>query len=155
MASFSSKKVSQQTFDDIVKENMVEFDMEQKEAIEDAVKQMTSQNVNLSDIDLSGGVGREEVVDCVSTIVNLSHSFATTTKNEKLSSKMTMIMIENLTKLISLCNESTNEMSKRNTVIVHTNGGLNALLGLLIPQIDKNILIKVMTLLEIISSNNG
>ena len=155
MASFSSKKVSQQTFDDIVKENMVEFDMEQKEAIEDAVKQMTSQNVNLSDIDLSGGVGREEVVDCVSTIVNLSHSFATTTKNEKLSSKTTMIMIENLTKLISLCNESTNEMSKRNTVIVRTNGGLNALLDLLIPQIDKNILIKVMTLLEIISSNNG
>lgn len=38
-----SKKISQQTFDDVVKENMEEFDMTPEEAIEDAVKQFESQ----------------------------------------------------------------------------------------------------------------
>lgn len=45
-----SKQISQQTFDDVVKENMREFDMNIQEAIDDAVQQFESQEVNLSNI---------------------------------------------------------------------------------------------------------
>ncbi|KAL5004038.1 hypothetical protein ScPMuIL_017494 [Solemya velum] len=45
-----SKKISQQTFDDVVKENIEEFDMTPEEAIEDAAKQFESQGVDLSTI---------------------------------------------------------------------------------------------------------
>lgn len=45
-----AKQITQQTFDDIVKENMQEFDMGVQEAIDDAVQQFESQGVNLSKI---------------------------------------------------------------------------------------------------------
>ncbi|XP_076465673.1 armadillo repeat-containing protein 6-like [Babylonia areolata] len=45
-----AKQITQQTFDDVVKENMQEFEMTAEEAIEDAVKQFESQEVNLANI---------------------------------------------------------------------------------------------------------
>jgi histone H3/H4 len=70
MASFTgSKKITQATFDEVVKENMEEFDMDVKEAIADAVKQFTSQAVDLTDIDLSGGVGKQDVLDAIARLV--------------------------------------------------------------------------------------
>ena len=38
-----AKQISQQTFDDVVRENMQEFEMEAEEALEDAVQQFHSQ----------------------------------------------------------------------------------------------------------------
>ena len=38
-----AKQISQETFDDVVRENMQEFDMTAEEALEDAVKQFESQ----------------------------------------------------------------------------------------------------------------
>ncbi|OWF53978.1 armadillo repeat-containing protein 6-like [Mizuhopecten yessoensis] len=45
-----AKVITQQTFDDVVRENMEEFGMDADEAIDDAVKQFESQSVNLSNI---------------------------------------------------------------------------------------------------------
>jgi len=42
------KKISQETFDDVVQENRDEFDMDLAEAMRDAVEQFTSQGVDLS-----------------------------------------------------------------------------------------------------------
>ncbi|CAL1527713.1 unnamed protein product [Lymnaea stagnalis] len=42
------KQISQKTFDDVVLENMSEFDMEPEEALQDAIKQFESQGVNLN-----------------------------------------------------------------------------------------------------------
>lgn len=42
-----AKQISQQTFDDVVKENMTEFEMTAEEAVEDAIKQFESQGVSL------------------------------------------------------------------------------------------------------------
>lgn len=39
----ASKQISQQTFDDVVKENMREFEMSAEDALEDAVQQFESQ----------------------------------------------------------------------------------------------------------------
>lgn len=48
MPAAGSKRISQETFNDVVKENMEDFDMELEEAIEDAKKQFMSQGVDLS-----------------------------------------------------------------------------------------------------------
>ncbi|XP_005089754.1 armadillo repeat-containing protein 6 [Aplysia californica] len=43
-----AKQISQKTFDDVVRENMREFEMEAEEAVQDAIQQFESQGVNLS-----------------------------------------------------------------------------------------------------------
>ncbi|CAG5114583.1 unnamed protein product [Candidula unifasciata] len=43
-----AKQISQQTFDDVVRENMSEFDMDASEAVQDAIQQFESQGVNLN-----------------------------------------------------------------------------------------------------------
>ncbi|XP_078605839.1 armadillo repeat-containing protein 6-like [Branchiostoma floridae x Branchiostoma japonicum] len=45
-----AKQITQETFDAVVQENMEEFDMEGEEAVQDAVQQLESQGVNLSNI---------------------------------------------------------------------------------------------------------
>ncbi|EOD08055.1 hypothetical protein EMIHUDRAFT_258383, partial [Emiliania huxleyi CCMP1516] len=43
-------RISQETFDEAVKENIEDLDMAPDEALEDAVEQFTSQGINLSNI---------------------------------------------------------------------------------------------------------
>eukprot|EP00730_Choanoeca_flexa_P001115 TRINITY_DN10484_c0_g2_i5.p1 TRINITY_DN10484_c0_g2~~TRINITY_DN10484_c0_g2_i5.p1 ORF type:complete len:502 (+),score=129.05 TRINITY_DN10484_c0_g2_i5:67-1572(+) len=45
-----AKQITQETFNDVVKENMSDFDMEMDEAIADAIEQFNSQGVDLSNI---------------------------------------------------------------------------------------------------------
>lgn len=45
-----AKRISQETFDDVVKENMSEFGMNAQEAIDDAVQQFESQDINLANV---------------------------------------------------------------------------------------------------------
>ncbi|XP_041367749.1 armadillo repeat-containing protein 6-like [Gigantopelta aegis] len=45
-----AKQISQQTFDDVVRENMQEFEMDVEEAVQDAVEQFQSQGVGLDNI---------------------------------------------------------------------------------------------------------
>lgn len=45
-----AKVISQETFDEVVKENVVEFEMNVKEAKEETVKQFEAQGINLANI---------------------------------------------------------------------------------------------------------
>lgn len=45
-----AKIISQETFDDVVKENIVEFEMSVQEAKEESVKQFEAQGINLANI---------------------------------------------------------------------------------------------------------
>lgn len=45
-----AKVISQETFDDVVKENVVEFEMSVEEAKEETVKQFEAQGINLANI---------------------------------------------------------------------------------------------------------
>ena len=65
-----AKKITQETFDEVVKENIEEFDMKQDEAIFDAYKQFSSQGVDMTDIDISGGVGRQEMLDSIAVLTS-------------------------------------------------------------------------------------
>lgn len=45
-----AKVISQETFDDVVKENVVEFEMSVQEAKDETVKQFEAQGINLANI---------------------------------------------------------------------------------------------------------
>uniref|UniRef100_A0A1B6MQ43 Armadillo repeat-containing protein 6 n=1 Tax=Graphocephala atropunctata TaxID=36148 RepID=A0A1B6MQ43_9HEMI len=59
--------INQQTFDDVVKENMEDFGMAVEEAIEEAVQQFEAQGVNLTNIVKSAAMaeGKDPLVMCV------------------------------------------------------------------------------------------
>lgn len=66
------KRISQDTFDEVVKENMEDFDMELDEAIKDAIEQFTKQGIDLSNIDKSGGKDRKEILFLIKRVEILS-----------------------------------------------------------------------------------
>ena len=72
MAMFGQRrKISQETFDECVQENMDEFDMERDEALKDARDQFERQGVDLSGVDLSGSSERKEERDTLRAHVAL------------------------------------------------------------------------------------
>ena len=56
-----SRRISQETFDAVVRESMVDFGLSREEALRDALAQLLSQGVDLSGIDTTGGEGLEEL----------------------------------------------------------------------------------------------
>jgi hypothetical protein len=150
MSEFKSKKITQETFDEVVTENIEEFKLDREEAILDAVKQFTTQGVDLSDIDLSGDlIGKQEVIDAIALIVLNNVSPAKVT--EESSAQIT----QSLNVLIELCSEK-HEMSRRNLILMRTNegSGLNALHALLFPTQIAMILVKSLALLETVSATS-
>jgi len=53
MSGLLPARVSQEAFDEVVKENMEDFEMAPDEAVQDAIKQFKSQGVTLDNLDLS------------------------------------------------------------------------------------------------------
>jgi len=64
-------RVSQETFDDTVRENIEEFEMEVNEAIADAIEQFKKQGVNLSNIDQSVAHAKGEQPPMLKALQNL------------------------------------------------------------------------------------
>ena len=60
MSAMVARRISQETFDQTVTENMEEFEMEREEAIADAVSQFKTQGIDLSNIDTTGRADRRE-----------------------------------------------------------------------------------------------
>jgi hypothetical protein len=86
-------------------------------------------------------------LDAIKTIVSLTPK---TTIVEKV---MIDEIVFDLKILQDLCS-SNHEMSKRNLILIRTNGGLNALHNLLFSNQNHEILIEALNLLEIVSINN-
>ncbi|XP_069672945.1 armadillo repeat-containing protein 6 homolog [Periplaneta americana] len=94
--------ITQETFDDVVKENMEEFDMSPEEAVQEAVQQFEAQGVDLSNIvkeavmDSIPGASRNELT---ATINNLSELI-------KKSPRQDDTIIEELLTVKEECNKS-------------------------------------------------
>ena len=147
-----AKKITQETFDEVVKENIEEFDMKQDEAIFDAYKQFASQGVDLTDIDISGGVGRQEMLDSIAVLA--SHgSLRTENVISECEDKINLV-IRTLDNLSSLCSNQ-HDLAKRNLVIMRSNGGLDAIHLLMFPSQNTSILVSSLTLLELVSASSG
>ncbi|XP_059044835.1 armadillo repeat-containing protein 6 homolog [Achroia grisella] len=71
--------ITQETYDDVVKENIEEFDMTPEEAVKEAIAQFQAQGVDLSNIikDLALGSGEEHAV---TTIVNKLRNLCSATE---------------------------------------------------------------------------
>ena len=54
LAGSGPKRISQKTFDETVRENVEEFEMEKEEALADAIEQFKTQGEDLTNIDVSG-----------------------------------------------------------------------------------------------------
>lgn len=71
-----AKVISQETFDDVVRENVVEFEMDIQEAKEETIKQFEAQGINLAniikDLNINEETGKpvlNETIDQLKTIV--------------------------------------------------------------------------------------
>lgn len=56
----ASKRITQDTFDAVVKENMEEFEMSAEEALADSIQQFESQGINLANIIKEVHIGRSK-----------------------------------------------------------------------------------------------
>ena len=72
------KRISQETFDSVVKENIDDFGMDPEEAVADAVQQFISQGVDLSCIVKSAGPASEspviKAIEALSSAIEASPS---------------------------------------------------------------------------------
>lgn len=56
----ASKRITQDTFDAVVKENMDEFEMSAEEALADSIQQFESQGISLANIIKEVHIGRSK-----------------------------------------------------------------------------------------------
>ncbi|KAJ8304981.1 hypothetical protein KUTeg_018564 [Tegillarca granosa] len=139
-----AKQITQQTFDDVVRENMTEFDMEVQEAIDDAVQQFESQGVNLALIVKDASLYTEG---------NSEHPLITSIKNLNLLSQKEISekgeIIEFLHKIRTECDI---DLSRR--CLAGNNEGYRTLIKLLEKYKSDFDLIKEI-LLTLVSLTNG
>jgi hypothetical protein len=147
-----AKKITQETFDEVVQENIDEFELSKDEAIFDAYKQFSSQGVDMTDIDISGGVGRQDVLDAIAVLK--THGSLTAVEAAAADCVSANNVLDNIAILSRLCTES-HDLCKRNLVMMRSNGGLDAIHLLMFPTQNAAILAKSLTLLEQVSTNSG
>ena len=118
------RKISQETFDEVVQENIEDFDMTTGDALIEAVNQFRIQEVDLSDIDVTGGVGMTEFVNHITALEDYLREENYLTVS--VDSIVTAIVA--LNKLCSKSNDiNSNKIAMRNQNMMSTKGGLTAL----------------------------
>lgn len=139
------KRISQETFDEVIRENIEEFEMEKAEAIKEAVAQFRKQGIDLTNIDVTGGEGRQQLIDAI----NVVQSTAIHCDEAKIEA-----LLAALTELQQSCNK-THICSRRNLLILEEEGGFNALLWHLDINEHDAVLMKVAKVLTDLCSQQG
>ena len=149
----AKKRISQDTFDEVVTENVEDFEMEPAAALAEAIKQFESQGVDLKNIDLSGGVGKVEMDKALSSLKifaknNVAFSAHTNSDVEQYNTSQQVSILK---ELLDYCDAKCEQRS-RNREMMNPEG-LNALLELLIPEQNDEVLVSTMTLLTSLVKN--
>jgi hypothetical protein len=105
-----------------------------EEALQEAITQLTNQGVDLSTLDTTGGIGRDDVIQAVEVIKQSAG------KAEEYQNKDLVDALSN----IKLMTTSSNVLSKRNINIVFKHGGWASILTLI--SIDRSASILIATL---------
>ncbi|RYG96176.1 hypothetical protein EON65_54810 [archaeon] len=142
MASF--KRVSQSTFDEIVKENIDDFEMEPEEALKEAISQFQKQGVDLANLDLTGGIGRQEMLDAMSNLNRLASTNAESAGE----------VLQAIVQLQKLCDKSS-ALSARNVMLMKEEGGVNSLHLFLDTKQSIDVIITASDFLNDLSTSNG
>jgi hypothetical protein len=123
-----SKKISQETFDEVVEENIVDFEMSKEEALADTIKQFESQGVDLSGLDTSGGIGRQDILDHIKTM----ETYVTLSPEVIHTPEAVEAVVVAMNSLSELCAKSNggvvNEYALRNQTMMKVNGEANEVL---------------------------
>lgn len=138
-----AKKISQETFDDVVRENIEDFESSPEEALKDAIEQFRKQGIDLSNIDISGGIGRQDILDSIEYIKCIADG-----------AECPLIGAEVVDKLSELCS-GNHAFSERNINFMLEKGGVNSLHILLDTSTEYLLLGKVVSLLNDLSRANG
>ncbi len=139
----NSNRISQETFDEVVAENVEEFEMTLEEAVQDAIVQFQKQGVDLSNIDRTGGEGREEMLDALEALRKLSVPV------QEVSHALTVIST-----LCALCDKS-HQFFHRNLNLMNEKGGLNELLLHVDATEDRSIILSVTRFINDLSISSG
>ncbi len=137
-----TKKITQETFDEVIRENIEEFDQTDADALIDTINQFTKQGVDLSNIDTSGGIGREEMLKLIKDLESM------------VSRQYDANGIDVLDKISVLC-QKDNELYRRNQMLMKEKGGLNVLHVMFDKKRNSVQLKQVMSLLNDLSKSNG
>ena len=143
MSGFQGGRISQETFDEVVRENQDEFDMSLQEAIKDAIQQFQKQGVNLQNIDTTGGIGRQEMLDAMRQVHQLS--VPVTDRAAALTA---------LQSLQTYCDKSYMYI-QRNLLLMYEQGGLNDLFLHVAPEEDDEVVVMAMKFIQDLSSQSG
>jgi hypothetical protein len=137
----AEKRIMQETFDLAVEENMEEFLMSKEEAIADAIKIFKCQGVNLSNIDTTGGIDRNELDKAIEIFMDQSSSYTTINNS--------------LINLKDLCGD-TNKFQDRNINIIREKGVIYRFISILNQEdVPQNIAISITDILCLLSKLNG
>jgi hypothetical protein len=131
------RRITQETFDSVVSENIADFDMGPKEALADAIEQFTSQKVDLTAIDVSGGIGREEFNTAFHGLRDRTGDAA-----------------EHMRALRMLCVESY-EFSTRNKNLLVVSAGISVIMDYLGTEETPEVSRECMELLVVVCKNMG
>jgi ABC-type histidine transport system ATPase subunit len=132
--------ISQETFDSMVQENMDDFDLAKPEALSETVKQLTSMGKDISNIDISGGEGLDEILQCINKIKQFSNN--------------DINIIQSLTELNAKSNDKA-PLGIRNQNVIRNKGCISAIIDMISLENSYEILQKVFELLETICKTNG
>lgn len=146
MASF--KRISQETFDDVVRENIEDFDMSPADALQEAISQFKKQGIELSNLDLTGGIGRQEVLDAMNKLKCLAEAGSADVATYQAD------VLEEIARLRILCDRN-HILSERNTMLMKEQGGVNSIHLLLDPSQSAEIVIAAADFLRDLSISSG
>ncbi|CAK8694081.1 unnamed protein product [Clavelina lepadiformis] len=85
------KAITQETFDQVVRENIEDFEMEEMEAVNDAVEQFTSQGVSLTMIIKAAKKDGHKVIKLVEELKSISGEDLSDSDNECLKSVLNLL----------------------------------------------------------------
>lgn len=134
--------ISQDAFDAMVLENMEDFELQKAEGLAETISQLKTMGKDLSHIDITGGEGREELLELIKCLKVLSSS----------SSEESSIAL--LCNLATICQDK-HPLGLRNQNMMRTNGGLSALISAINASFHPSVLKQVFNLIAILCKSNG
>ena len=114
-------------------------------AIAEAITQFANQGVDLSELDTTGGIGRDDVLAAIHILKEYSKS----------DSSKNLLRFKSSLESLSLLITATNYLSKRNIHIIIDEGGWNCLLSILSSNKDIDTMITTTEFLTTLCKMEG
>ncbi|KAL2460219.1 ARM repeat superfamily protein [Abeliophyllum distichum] len=120
----SGRSISQQAFDEMVKENMEDLGMDPTEALQDAIQTLTLQGVDLSGIITCVPGESNPVMECLDKLKQLNGNWSDL--NHAVDEKAVNEIVELLEELYDMCEDK----GSGNAAIATKNGGIELLISI-------------------------